>query len=238
MRIIVNVAPLVACCLLVMEGSTAVRATEPQSALVTAGDQLINRFLQSDVPSLTSYRARRRLEAVTMGGKMSGLVEAWTYIDGDGRLQFDVIREEGSGLVRHRVLLKALQTEQDNYNRGEVRKVELNRDNYDFRVGPSSGHFATIDMQPKRISPMLLRGTVTVTRDGDVVQIDGSPSKRPSWWTKRVDIVRRYSRINGIRVPVEMASRADVRIAGESAFRMTYEYTMINGSPVATFASQ
>jgi len=33
-------------------------------------------------------------------------------------------------------------------------------------------------------------------------------------------------------VPVEMRSRADVRIVGESTFAMTYEYATINGRRV------
>jgi hypothetical protein len=47
-----------------------------------------------------------------------------------------------------------------------------------------------------------------------------------------VDIVRRYERVGGVRVPVEMSSTADVRIAGASSFVMTYDYTMINGQPI------
>ncbi|MEQ1870684.1 MAG: hypothetical protein ABL961_11730 [Vicinamibacterales bacterium] len=208
----------------VLYAESARRAASPD------GDAFVERFLQSDRPALTSYRARRRLQAETMGGRMRAVLDAWTYIDAEGRLQFDVIAEEGSGLIRDRVLRQALLTEQDNYNRREVRRVELNRDNYDFTMGASAGDLVAIEMQPRRISPMLLTGTVAVTRrDGDLVRIDGTPSELPSWWTRRVDIVRRYTRIEGVRVPIEMSSRADVRIAGESTFTMTYAYTMING---------
>jgi hypothetical protein len=93
---------------------------------------------------------------------------------------------------------------------------------------------ATIALQPRRRHAMLLIGSVTVRRDdGDMLRIDGSPSENPSWWTRRVDIARRYSRIHGVRVPVEMSSRADVRLAGDSSFMMTYEYTVINGQQVS-----
>jgi hypothetical protein len=68
--------------------------------------------------------------------------------------------------------------------------------------------------------------------DGDLVRVEGVLAKMPSWWTKRVEITLRYARIDGVRVPVEMASRADVRIAGDSSFSMTYYYTMINGRAI------
>ena len=191
---------------------------------------LLDRFLHSDRPVLASYRAHRRLEASTMGGKMQASLEAWTYVDSRGRLGFDVIREDGSEVIRDHVLRRALETEQRNYNERETSQVELTPANYDFRIADGSGDLATIWLLPRRLSPMLLNGAVTVTRsDGDIVRIDGSLSERPSWWTRHVDIVRRYTRINGVRVPIEMSSWADVRVVGDSTFLMTYRYTMING---------
>ena len=79
---------------------------------------------------------------------------------------------------------------------------------------------------------MLVEGLVLARQDsGDLVRIDGRLSDLPSWWTTRVDIVRRYGRVGGVRVPIEMASSAEVRVAGASSFSMTYRYTMINGQP-------
>jgi hypothetical protein len=196
-------------------------------------DNLVERFLHSDQPPLTSYQALRRLEASSMGGKMSASLNARTYLDADGRFGFDVIEEAGSGLIREHVLRKALETEEKNHNQGEGGMVELTRANYDFRVSSAEDGFATIGLLPRRSSPMLLVGIMTVTPDGgDLVRLEGSPSASPSWWTRRVQILRRYARLGGVRVPIEMASRADVRIAGESTFRMTYVYEMINGVAV------
>ena len=219
---------------------TIVLEAEPPSALVSvaarassAEEDLLNQFLQSDRPPLTSYRARRRLEASTLGGRMSASLEAWTYLSSNGTFGFDVIREDGSALIRDRVLWKALDTEQRSHNQRETSQIELTRANYDFRVGAATGDVVTIGLLPRRPSQMLLEGTVTVRRtDGDVVRIDGSPSVSPSWWTRHVDIVRRYARVHGIRVPVEMSSRADVRVAGDSFFVMTYDYTMVNGRSI------
>lgn len=195
---------------------------------------MIDRFLSSGKPGLTSFRARRVLTASTMGGRMSASLEAWTYLDPDGTFRFDVIREEGSGLIRKHVLVAALETEQRSRNRRETGQAELTPANYDFAVDDETADgLVTIRLFPRRKTPMLLDGTVTVRQqDGDVVRIDGSPSERPSWWTRHVDIVRKYARIAGVRVPIEMSSRADVRVAGDATFSMTYEYAMINGQKV------
>jgi len=62
--------------------------------------------------------------------------------------------------------------------------------------------------------------------------VTGRLAKNPSFWTKRVDIIRTYGRIAGIRVPLSIESVAQVRIAGPSAMTMTYRYDMVNGRTV------
>ena len=197
--------------------------------------EMLARFLNSGKPALTSYKARRVLTASSMGGRMSATLEAWTFLNPDGTFSFEVIRQEGSGLIRNRVLLAALETEERSRNQHDLAQAELTPANYEFQVGQDTGEdgMATVRLFPRRRTPMLLHGTVTVKQhDGDIVLIAGSPSKSPSWWTKQVVVVRRYARIAGIRVPLEMVSRADVRIAGESTFSMVYEYQSINGQAV------
>ena len=69
-----------------------------------------------------------------------------------------------------------------------------------------------------------------------MLQVEGTLVKRPSFWTRRVDVVRRYARVSGVRVPIEMRSTADVLIAGKSTFTMSYNYEMINGESIGTSA--
>lgn len=208
---------------------------EPPASTPPAATVMLDRFLSSGQPALTSYRARRVLTASTMGGRMSATLEAWTALDPDGTLSFEVVRQDGSGLLQKRVLLAALETERRTRNHGEMAQSELTNANYEFQVDSDTKEdgLATVRLVPRRRTPMLLNGFATIRRhDGDIVRIDGSPSRSPSWWTKRVDIVRRYDRIAGVRVPIEMLSHADVRIVGTSAFSMTYEYESVNGVTV------
>jgi hypothetical protein len=100
------------------------------------------------------------------------------------------------------------------------------------------GELARLFITPKRKDMMLVDGAVLVAAaDADLLQVEGRLSKTPSFWTRSVDIVRRYARVGGIRVPVLTESTANVRIAGRSAFKMTYTYHMINGRDVATETS-
>ena len=117
---------------------------------------------------------------------------------------------------------------------GDSAKAALTRANYDFdEPGTRADALAALGVTPLRKDVLLVNGSIFVnTEDADLVRVEGKLSKTPSFWTRRVEIVRRYQRINGVRVPVAIESVAQVLIAGRSTFKMTYEYEAINGEHV------
>ena len=88
-------------------------------------------------------------------------------------------------------------------------------------------------MKPRRKDLLLLEGSIFLRpEDAELVRIEGRPSKSPSFWTRQVEIVRRFQRFAGVRMPITFESSANVFIAGRSTFRMTYEYETVNGQSV------
>jgi hypothetical protein len=83
----------------------------------------------------------------------------------------------------------------------------------------------------------LVDGLVTVTADADIIRVEGRLAKSPSFWTRRVDVVRHYGRVEGVRVPLGMESTAEVRVVGTSMFRMTSTYLEVNGVPATPAAA-
>jgi hypothetical protein len=80
---------------------------------------------------------------------------------------------------------------------------------------------------------LLVDGSIFLNpEDGELVRMEGRLSKPPSFWTRRVEIVRWYQRILGFRMPTALESVANVLVAGVSTFRMSYEYESINGQRV------
>jgi hypothetical protein len=196
-------------------------------------DELVGRFLASATPRLTSYKARRTLTAATRGGKMTASLEARTWVDADGHFDYEITSAEGSDFLRRKVLVAALDEERRARDENDT-GAEVTPANYELEVDEDrAGDFLRIHLRPKRKSPHLIEGTAFVTHDRlDMVRMEGQLSKRPSFWTRSVDITRRYARMCGVRVPIEMQSRADVRLVGDSTFSMTYDYESINGQPV------
>ncbi len=211
-------------------------AQTPSHQTVVSTGALLDRFLAPDDQPLVSYRAYRRLTASTRGGRMSASIEAWTTLDAQHGFTFEVTKAEGSSLIQKRVLIAALEAEQAAVQSATNKtQSALTPANYEFLdFSPLGGGMVSIGVKPRRSHVMLINGHLVVESDSaDLVRVEGELSKRPSFWTRRVQIVREYDRVGGIHVPVSMKSTADVLVVGKSLFSMDYKYAEINGRKIS-----
>jgi len=226
-------------------------AQNPQSApasstaAITAGSPLagvapgtLGRFLaeyEQSLQHLVSYRAIRRLSVVARGGKMTASLTARTTLDPVNGFQFEVLDESGSGMLRSRVLHGALEAERDAKRREKGAHGALTAANYTFGAGELTPEgLWRVAIHPVRKDSLLVEGSILLTSEAaDLVRMEGLLVKRPSFWTRKVLIIRDYARIGGVRVPIAMGSKADILFAGPSTFSMSYEYESINDVPVA-----
>jgi hypothetical protein len=207
------------------------RHHEHQSIHVTA----LQRFLGRAEEPTVEYRAVRRLEAHNAKFNQSGWMVVMTEFDRTNGMRYQIMSEGGSPYICRKVLRAALDGEQKMWTAREPQKASLSEENYTFEDhGVAAGEGQTVmKITPRRKDVLLVEGSIYVhPDDGELRRIEGKLSKSPSMWTRRVDIVRRYERIDGARVPVSIESTAQVIIAGHSTFKMTYEYETINGKPV------
>jgi hypothetical protein len=213
-------------------GSTVVPASEPDAA--TAADTVLGR---TDQP-LKEYRAFRRMHAATDNSSHEAWLEAWTELK-DGRFTYDIVSERGSEMVRGKVLRSMLQREQELVNSGATSKGDLTDANYDFSdAGRDLDGSRVVEMKPKRKDVLLVDGRAVLDDRGDLVRVEGRLAKNPSFWTSLVNIVRRYARIGGVRVPIATETTAKVKMVGTSKLHVTYDYVSVNGSPVRVNASR
>lgn len=193
---------------------------------------ILDRFLARSEDGPRQFRALRRMEASNQHFDATAWMDVWTEQDAAG-FRYEIASQGGSGYIRRRVLLAALESEQKMWREGEPKRAALDPTNYQFRDQGTVDGLATLGITPRRKDVLLIDGAIFVRPDdGDLVKIEGRLSKTPSFWTRRVDIVRRYGRVAGAHVPLEIESVAQVLIAGRSNFRMTYEYETINGERV------
>ena len=221
---------LAATCALAVCGAevrvSALRLT-PQARL-----SILTRFLARTEDGPMQYRALRRMEASNVHFGAKAWMDVWTEKDDSG-FRYQIASQGGSSYIRRHVFLAALQGEEKIWREGEPKRAELHPANYEFHDRGLIDNLAALGITPRRKDVLLIDGAIFVrTDDADLVKIEGKLSKNPSFWTRRVDIVRRYGRIGGAHVPLEIESVAQVFIAGRSTFRMTYEYETINGERV------
>lgn len=186
-------------------------------------------------PPLTAYRAVRRIEVDNPRFKTAAWADVLTELTPGRGLEWRVLREGGSAMVRRRAIVKLLDGEVAAVRNGDPRRARIGDDNYLFGAAVAGDDGAVeVAVTPKRQEPLLLAGTIRLTPDGDLVEIRGLLAKSPSAWTRKTHVTRRYARLAGVRVPTEMVATAEMRLLGTSTLRMQYAYESVNGLPIAT----
>lgn len=196
-----------------------------------AVEPALARFLARADEPLKEYRATRHLEAQNARFNVRGSLDAVTSLSSDGRFTYSIVQEEGSDYIRNHVLRPLLDNEEKLFATTDPSRAALTSSNYELNGGElAEPGVIRLFARPRRREISLVDGSVFVTRDdSDLLRVEGRLAKNPSFWTTRVDLVRRYERVGGIRVPVRVDTTAQIRIAGTSTLSMVYDYDMING---------
>lgn len=184
-------------------------------------------------PPLRSYTAIRRMESVNDRHRKEAWLVVRTQLREDGTYTWQVLDEGGSDLILNRVLRPALEREAQAHRDGRSKRGGLTPDNYTFSApSPVEGGWR-VGIEPRKHQDMLVRGTILVSDEGELLRVEGDLVKRPSFWTKAVHLVRHYGRVEGAHVPLRLDMVAQVRLVGTSRLAMTYQYLEVNGQVVA-----
>jgi hypothetical protein len=215
-----------------LSGMTGVGAS-PAVGADPRSPAVLQRFLSLDNPSPTSYRALRHLDARNQNLNKTAWMDVWTESGPSGSFTYTVVAQSGSGYIRSKVFLASLETEKKMYESGAPNRAALTPENYLFAEGAATDGLTAVAVTPRRKDVLLVNGSIFLRPDdGDLVRIEGRLSKAPSFWIRQVQIVRSYQRIAGVRMPVAVEAVANIRLAGDATFRMTYDYEMVNGHRV------
>ena len=223
---------LIGCAALAAVSIGHLSATEPANVPHPA----LQRFLSLTDQAAVPYRALRRLDAQCEGLGKSAWMDVWTELDDRGGLRYRIAAEGGSEYIRAKVFLASLDAEKKMWASGEPDRAGITPDNYMFEDrGSGSEGLAWLSIKPRRKEVLLIDGSIFLRpSDGELLRLEGRLVKSPSFWVRRVEVVRRYERLGGVRMPIALESAADLLIGGRSTFRMTYEYESVNQRPIGT----
>jgi negative regulator of sigma E activity len=191
-------------------------------ARMQAHDEWQNRFL-------LEYQLHRRFYAANPRFKQESVVEAKTVFRQPSTFETEVVRTEGSELIRERVFDKILEAEKEANTKKTRQEVNITPANYNFTlIGKqdcSGRPCYNLRITPKQKTKYSLDGQIWVdVEDGAIVRMQGSPAKRPSFWTLSTQIERRYKRIDGVWLCDAMESTSNIVIAGKSSLKVDYNY--------------
>jgi hypothetical protein len=205
------------------------------TAAETAVQPVVQRFLTRADEPLTQFRAMRHLDAQNERFNKVASMDAVTELTPDGKFTYNVVRESGSEYIRKRVLRAFLDNEVEMAAARDPSRYAMTSTNYELAAAELTGD-GTVKLlaKPRRKDVGLVDGAVFVNSiDADMVRVEGRLVKAPSFWTTRVDVVKRYARVTGVRVPISLDTTAHIRFAGVSKMSMTYNYEMVNGKDVS-----
>jgi hypothetical protein len=199
------------------------------------GVPVIQRYLSSPDPDPTEFRVMRHVDARSERFGQSAWMDVWTEFDRSG-FRYHIVGEGGSEYIRSKVFRASLDTERKMWADGSPARAALTSANYEFvDAGLQPDGLASLTLKPRRKGELLIDGSIFVNpENGDLVRLEGRLVKSPSFWTRKVEIVRHYKRFAGVRMPTALESIAHILIAGKATFQVSYDYESVNGQRFGT----
>jgi hypothetical protein len=200
------------------------------------GDDIIGKMLERNRlrnEQLQRYSAVRTYEIRNLEGKVAAQAVVRVDYEAPDKKTFNKTSEKGSGIVRHLVFDRLIQSEGETSAGREHHNSAITTTNYTFllvgeeEAGPY--HCFVLEATPKRQDKYLFEGKIWIDADDfAVVKIAGHPAKKPSFWINRAEFVRQYQRIAGFWLPFRDETSVEVKMYGKKVFTIDHQQYVIN----------
>jgi hypothetical protein len=220
--------------------------TLPPSRPSASGDQIFAELVRhNEVRSaeLREYSAVRTYSVTDLNGKVHAKeIVQMQYVAPDKKT-FVTTMEEGSGVVRHLVLNRLMESETSAAAGQEHHDSSITPTNYSFQVlgeEELGGHHCfVVEAIPKRKDRYLFEGRIWIdSSEFAVVKIAGRPAKKLSFWITQADFVRRYEKIGNFWLPARDETFVDVRLYGKKILSIDHHINSVNGELNTTVTGQ
>jgi hypothetical protein len=188
-----------------------------------SANEIVSRLLAENKrrnERLPSYSVTRTYQIQTPEGKLAAQTVVRMDYRAPGAKIFEKTSEQGSGIVRHLVFDRLMDSETESSTGKEHKDSALTPANYEFRfvgvedVGPY--HCLVLEVTPKRKDKYLFEGKIWIdSQDFAVAKIEGHPAKKPSFWINQVDFVREYQKVDEFWLPLRDETQVEVKIYGK-----------------------
>jgi outer membrane lipoprotein-sorting protein len=160
-----------------------------------------------------------------------------TYERNSGK-SYMIVSQSGSTVMRNLVLNTILDNEKQMNRPGIRESAWITSANYEMkleRIGtePLDGRECLLlTLIPKRKAPYLFEGTLWVdSKDGSIVQLQGTASKNSSMVTGPTQVVRQYANIGGFSEATHVKAVSNSSMFGETIVKIDYRDYQIQLRP-------
>jgi len=214
---------------------TAAETTTPTPTTAQIIEQM-QRHDQRQASTLQSYHGLRHYSVVYRGfaRTITANMDVEVSYDAASGKTFRITSQQGSGMLREKVLQRALDSEREaSLNKSST---ALNSTNYKFqfvgtdRVGDRQAYILAVE--PISPNKYLYKGKIWVdAAEFAVAKMEVQPAKNPSFWISRTLIHHTNQMTNGIWLPVQNRSETKVRIGGTATMSIDYQSYQITAQP-------
>ena len=172
--------------------------------------------------------------------KKHGKLHALRHISSLGRITYDLLRFEGDGTVKNQVIARYLTAEAE-AQKSQSPSLAVTPENYKFKykgIDRSTGREVHVfEVKPRQKREGLFKGEVWIDANTFLkVQESGYLVKNPSIFLKKVAFIRKYDIRDGISVPRQVQSVADVRFVGKAELTIDFSNFAIDATKLGPAA--
>ena len=185
-------------------------------------NEVVARMMERDQQRQTMLRGYSWTSRYVLDNKQrhAEMVVRWTRND-DGSKRYEIVSETGDGGVRGHVFHKLLESEVEAGKPALQERNRMNSKNYAFQLAGTeeiNGRLAyVLEVEPKAEAKYLTRGRIWVdAADYAIVQVQGSPSKKPSFWTNSVSFTQTYEKTGDFWMAASNRSVTEAKIFGKA----------------------
>jgi len=168
--------------------------------------------------------------------KKQGKLHALRHISTLGRITYDALKFEGDGAVKNQVIARYLTAEVES-QKEQSPSLAVTPENYKFKYKGQNQyegrHIHVFEVSPRKKRTGLFKGEVWIDAATYLrVRESGILVKNPSIFVKKLAFVRKYEIRDGISVPLQVQSVANVRMVGKAELTIDYSHFSIDNTKV------
>lgn len=159
------------------------------------------------------------------------------------QLSYQSVKFTGDNFVKTNVITRVLQSEVDHVQKGDPEASAINDANYKFSYKGTEeldGKLMHVfQLKPRRKDPSLFKGKIFVDAyTGSLRRAEGTISKSPSFFVRKIEFVQDFDDISGFTMPVSMRSTAKARIIGKTIVNVFHRAYNVHAQDATTALMQ